>query len=95
VSAASIDCDKERYVMPLARISIEQTSAHGWVAELEAGGIVARAARLQASSFETLLEQVRVTYRSLTASNAKSEAPLPLAARDPRRATLRLGAPRP
>jgi hypothetical protein len=58
--------------MPLTKIAIEQTLADGWIAELEAGGVLARNARLRAPSLEALLDQIRVTHRALAGTQAPS-----------------------
>jgi hypothetical protein len=60
--------------MPLARIEIEQTGHDRWVAEVEAGGITARAARVQAATFEGILAAVARTYLELDRIVRGSEA---------------------
>jgi hypothetical protein len=64
---------KDTRIMPLAKIAIEQTAQDGWVAELEAGGVLARAARLRAPSLAALLDQVRATYDTLVGPSSAAE----------------------
>jgi hypothetical protein len=60
--------------MPTARIAIEQTH-EGWIAEIEAGGVMARCRTVRANRFGAIIRAVTEAYHEM-AGSAPAQAPL-------------------